>query len=1547
MRARSPLVLVSSALLPLAVAAFYSQQGCSSTAISRSAAESFGNHPAYGIAGVGVNTATGNFTTTVTDLSFSVKLLVWRRTYNSLDPAVGSLGRGWTAALSAQLSIEADGSVVLTDQDGRRLTFVPEGGGFRRPPDLDADLRREDGGRFSLRFLNGTIWSFDAVGTLTGLAHDGEDVALAYDGAGRLASATHSAGSVLTLSYEGERLAGVASSDGRSVSYQYGDDGTLAQVTGVDGEITRYEATPSGRLGAVVDPEGRRVLANIYDDAGRVAHQTLARGGDVDFAYGDDGVTVVSTPATGARVEARHDSAGRLTGATDPDGNLLAVSFDDAGHLLSLVARGGARTAMEYDTRGRVVRRDTSGAVTSFSYDDQDRLVSVTDAEGGLTGYAYDGASRIASAITDPNGAVTRQSIEDGLVTSRTDPVGATTRFDYDAGRHLIAVTDALGRRVQLEYDAAGRCTAVTTPLGATNRFAYDAPGRVISTADALGRTTSFDYSASGLLLDITDADGATTRFEYDGLGNRTAATDPLGRTTAYAYDSDGNVIRATDPAGTASVYTHDAHGRMSAVTVADEVVVSYAYDVDGVPTQRTDAAGTETRAYDGRGNLLSVTDPLGRTSRYEYDLLDRLVAEIDPTGAVWRTAYDGAGRVMSRTDPLGNVTRYEYDTAGRLSATIDPLGNTTRYAYDDAGRLVEVVDAKGGVTSYEYDADDRRIALTTPAGLVTRYEYDASGRLIRQINPRGGATTYEYSERGQRTAMTSPAGAVRRWAYDASGQLVSQSDPKGAITSYSYDDAGRLVTMTDAKGAATRYAYDSLGRQTSSTDPLGRVTQQVYDAVGNLVSVTDPAGAALRMEYDAAGQLLRRIAADGATVEFEYDLAGRRVRMIDGTGTTRYGYDAAGRRVSATQPDGSLYTSTYDAAGRRVQLRYPDGLAIDYRFDPTSRLVGLNDPRAGDITYTLDPDGRLLSEALPDGWERTYKYRGGLLESFQEKRGGARSEDTILTRDLDDRIVTQADHGHRTEFQYDPAGQLIAVTGHRAGLKLGYDAVGNRVSMKRGGVETRYTYDAADQLVASDRGPHHVDYTYDAAGRLIAQVGHNERIDIQYNSFGLPAVTTLGHGGVTQTREAVYNGAGLLTSVETSRSPGNPPPLTSTVRYHWTVGEPVQQILRQEGDGEADFVYGYGRALAHAGEGHALFARDVYGSAVRTAQTKDWVQAMSYGPFGEPDTAGMAQLSNPRFGYRGELAFGSSVYLRARTYDTEQGRFNARDPVATLIGQTDAMSPYVYGNNSPANFTDPQGRFSILSSFAAQLSALIALQRGPWDCPDPGDSIDAHPKCFQSRSGLKTRGFIPQDCLDARDHCLNKLWNTHQKERAAQAVAINEQNKRREGWWQRFLDDQLNFGTTVHRDVDWEVKPDNAYVFDQFRVDIVTDEKNLYEVKAWSPSAHAEVEAQIGNYLFLLDWNYGVRMQRGTEFQDWASLFIIHDSWDDYIFGGDEVYVWGLDEPAGHVYFSKSEKVPAAVRAKAERKYDENSDEPHGGSIPIPVPVRPPILVP
>jgi RHS repeat-associated protein len=89
----------------------------------------------------------------------------------------------------------------------------------------------------------------------------------------------------------------------------------------------------------------------------------------------------------------------------------------------------------------------------------------------------------------------------------------------------------------------------------------------------------------------------------------------------------------------------------------------------------------------------------------------------------------------------------------------------------------------------------------------------------------------------------------------------------------------------------------------------------------------------------------------------------------------------------------------------------------------------------------------------------------------------------------------------------------------------------------------------------------------------------------------------------------------------------------------------------------------------------------------------------MGYTGFGEKMyRAGSTQN---RFGYVGEEYYGSiqKIYLRTRWLDPKIGRFLSADLYKGCRESPVSTNKYLYGNSSPINYTDPDGRFSFVET--------------------------------------------------------------------------------------------------------------------------------------------------------------------------------------------------------------------------------------------------------
>ena len=132
----------------------------------------------------------------------------------------------------------------------------------------------------------------------------------------------------------------------------------------------------------------------------------------------------------------------------------------------------------------------------------------------------------------------------------------------------------------------------------------------------------------------------------YDELDRKIAATDSLGNTRRYAYDSRNHEVRRVDPLGNVIRSEYDTYGRRVA-----EIVEQTDSGVGG----GTALSPATTRSeYDANGNLVTLVDPLGRSTRHTFDALDRRREVIYPDGSRFRFEYDADGNLVQVEDANG-----------------------------------------------------------------------------------------------------------------------------------------------------------------------------------------------------------------------------------------------------------------------------------------------------------------------------------------------------------------------------------------------------------------------------------------------------------------------------------------------------------------------------------------------------------------------------------------------------------------------------------------------------------------------------------------------------------------------------------------------------------------------------------------------------------------------------------------------------------------------------------------------------------------------------
>jgi RHS repeat-associated protein len=1226
-----------------------------------------------------VCTATGHFLEVEEDLVMPdpLRVLRWARSYSSRHVVDGPHGPGWASWATTRIDAAGSGVWRFVGPDGRRADLVAlEGDGELRIPGVEGTFRPPPpGGGWELRWRwtspwPGMTWRFGPDGGLASV-HDpfGGTTTCGRGDDGRLLTMTHEGGRALRLAWEGDRIAALEVSDGRQVRYRYGPGGHLESVERAAGD-RRYGTDELGHITEVWDGDGARLIANTYDDAGRVTSQVAPAGRRSAYTYLAPHTVTVIDEAGGPATVFRHDGIGRLVELRIGDGRRATRAFDDDGFPVHVVDLDGGETRRRFDVAGNLVwQQSPGGGVEEWAHDAAGRVVRHVGPGGAVTEIAYDGDEAWPAVVRGVGGDERRFTSRHGLPLSAVDADGVSYRAERDADGSIVAVTDGeggrsafgvhrtgatawvvtpTGERTSYEVDDAGRCTAVTGPGNARGAASWSAAGRLLQRQAAGRGADRFGWDPAGLLTSVTDPAGATATLERDLLGDVTDVTLANGARWQLAHDQAGRLDALTDPTGAtwrfAGERMTDPLGNVTAVT--------------------TEPGRIDVRApTGGRGTRRGSADERREVTRWA-------------SGAERVVERDEAGRVVrSTTGP--STTTWVYTPAGRVAAVGEERGRRWSLSYDRAGRTV-ALHGPDGVTEIRRDAAGRPVEVTTPEGVRRRVVHGPDGRPAELVESADGGpevvTRLEWDSAGQLRRLVQPDGAVEAGEWDAAGRLMATTDSLGATTRLERDPAGQLAAVADPAGARWSFERDLLGRPTTVTDPIGRMTTMAWSALGQI----------------------RRVEAGPLQREFAFDPDGRLVGITDGggAGLLTIAHDGDGRGLTARDP-ATAASLRWDALGRvtrhgpdhrPMELAWDDdepavtittaaGASTRYRCADDGRVMAIEHPTAGVVTVERDPAGRIVALDGPGVARRWRRDGRGRPVRYEETRDGTTGV-TELSWDARSRLVSTSTEGRITRYTYDLAGQLVGMSSPDGDHRWAYDACGRLVTDAGPQGVTEHRYDAAGQLLRTLRADGvEVRYGYDSLGRRtdeVASDGSSTRYEWSAPGHLVAVHRTAADGTVTAT-ELTVGPLGDLTGVDDR-------PLE-----WWPAGV-------------------MGRGPAAIG-GRELLSVDGHPVAfVGPSGDVDSLSADWSGAVGSPSDP-WGPVSRPGVWlWRTEVVADGLVWLHNRVYDPATRQWLSRDDRAGGLAHPGALAnPYQYAANDPVNHRDPDGRRPVTAAEANQ----------------------------------------------------------------------------------------------------------------------------------------------------------------------------------------------------------------------------------------------------
>jgi RHS repeat-associated protein len=663
-----------------------------------------------------------------------------------------------------------------------------------------------------------------------------------------------------------------------------------------------------------------------------------------------------------------------------------------------------------------------------------------------------------------------------------------------------------------------------------------------------------------------------------------------LTQTDTYFYDGNDRSSVSEDgfKKSTYQTFNYDSYGNVTSFFDAGEVFTA-ADDVTATITYYTDLANYIIKPQEIKVYGTANNSPLRwRNSDYDPATGNMIKLTLNNTGAqnsVWKMAYDGYGNVQTITDPVGYVLTYIYDPTtftyvtkiqdnfsgasggpyystasynllfGEMATSVDLNKNVEARGYDEFGRLTCVFgpyDAAPADPDTCTGSPTIAFAYTPPVLSADNETLTAPAHAVtynRAVSVKGSSPiiikTITYVD-GMKRILQTKKDADKNGAYGmtVSGQIVF--DDLGRVTQQGqpvFESGYNEAFGNQPAKNPTFFAYDTLDRTVMIQTPDGNApgslatttTTYTFGQVsnsGNLYAMT--------IVVDPEGNKVNGANRRGTKVSFK-DVDDRIVAVTEYNNgvpiTTTYAYDPLGQIATVADAKNNITTVAYDMLGHRIAITNPDTGKTGYKYDAngnlTEKSMANNNNvryayafnRLTDITYPQSPtvhyDYGFMNEAynragrikqVTDESGTEWRYYGKLGETTREEKmvnahTPSQQNKKYTTDYIFDSFGRMVDmtypDGEALHYAYDNGGLLKAAWGEKEGNRynyinsLLYDEFGQRTHIEYGNnTKTNYTYDDKTRrletlvttlnAVQGSRQIQNLSYHYDLVGNVL-----------------------------------------------------------------------------------------------------------------------------------------------------------------------------------------------------------------------------------------------------------------------------------------------------------------------------------------------------------------------------------------------------------------------------------------------------------------------------
>ncbi len=474
-----------------------------------------------------------------------------------------------------------------------------------------------------------------------------------------------------------------------TTAYEYDAQHRVTKTTRGNGRFTTTEWMCCGVL-RQVDEDGI-VTSNAYNTAHELTETSRSEVYDGDVCVTPETIT-----------EYTRDAAGRVLSTTRRIGAMVtteSTEFDALGRATKQVDVLGRETMTEYSEDGLTTTVTTpAGAtfVTVLNTDGSTARVAGTGQREQVFVYDLNGNSERTTTKL-PDGSILGQSITNGfgqtVVEARPNTLNGFiyTRSEFNEKGQMVK-----------QYKDTGWNTEKTAPT----LFEYDSFGNQVKQTLALSDTPTKDNSPMVEMAYSVESmnDGiysvtTQTRYNAEGATLNTTQKQLISELSAILKNKTANIDVRGNISVNWSEYTA-ASKVTSYSNIPTSEITAESISIDGFTISRKDNVGiitSATRSFTASGIMLVQVNGRGNSTTSAMDLAGRTISKTDATGATTTTEYDAYhDQPTVITDALGNTSCYKYDLRGRKIAEWGTALQPACFGYDEADHMTMLMTFRG-----------------------------------------------------------------------------------------------------------------------------------------------------------------------------------------------------------------------------------------------------------------------------------------------------------------------------------------------------------------------------------------------------------------------------------------------------------------------------------------------------------------------------------------------------------------------------------------------------------------------------------------------------------------------------------------------------------------------------------------------------------------------------------------------------------------------------------------------------------------------------------